>query len=110
MAAAGRVRTYGWPRPSGTGDPNLALPPFGDASLRSSRGERETLKTKVLLEQFEGEARALSSVFHGIFFRLSQVTANLNRRKMGPAAFGLPKMGVLPEFCQAFLHSIVHCG
>jgi hypothetical protein len=101
----GRVGAlYRWPRQSATGDPNLALPPFGDAPLRSSHEEREALKTKVLLEQFEGEVRALSSVFHGIFFRLSQATANLNRRKMGSAAFGLPKTGVLPEFCQAFLH------
>jgi hypothetical protein len=95
----------GGPRQSATGDPDLALPPFGDASLHGSGEERETFKTKVLLEQFEGEVRALSSVFHGIFFRLSQATANLNVRKMGSAAFGLPKTGVLPEFCQAFLHA-----
>jgi hypothetical protein len=57
----------------------------------SSRREREALKTKVLLDQFQVELRALSSVFHGIFFRLSQVTANLNRRKMGAVAFSLPE-------------------
>jgi hypothetical protein len=55
--------------------------------------ERDVLKTKALFLSFGERGRAVSSVFHGKFFRCSQVTANLTGAKRVLREIHFPNMG-----------------
>jgi hypothetical protein len=69
------------------------MPRCGDNPPSPSCFERDLLKTKALFLSFREGATALSSVFHGKFFRSSQAAANLTGAKRLLREIHLPTMG-----------------